>query len=274
MSSSSSAQDAEVNALVLKRMLQLENAQQYRDVDEETLQQMLSMCDGDILQSFIMVHGQDPSSRVKLDEIMEQVRTEKKTSSSLVGSSNDTPSNLLIITEDDNPQSSEQTVVPPPPTTTTMAANVTSADHVEIEMDESSGSDSGSGSSDDASDKSVELSLDMELKIRALRIKIKDRAPKYTNTDDGFLASLLTANDHDVEHTMQYLESLSNDSRDTLSPPKYVPPYEQPMTWDKNPSIPIPKEELEKMEQEGRIFYKPDALPVDCLEHVSVKLFI
>ncbi|KAG2387333.1 hypothetical protein C9374_001665 [Naegleria lovaniensis] len=112
------------------------------------------------------------------------------------------------------------------------------------------------------------LTLDMQLKIRSVKMKLKD-SKNIQNVEDSTLLNLLQLNDNDVQQTVDYLKECDASTlldNGGAPPPKAL--YVAPTTWDKNPSIPIPVEEIEKLKQEGRNIVNINQLPNDSLEHI------
>ncbi|KAF0977186.1 hypothetical protein FDP41_003839 [Naegleria fowleri] len=112
------------------------------------------------------------------------------------------------------------------------------------------------------------LTLDMQIKIRSVKIKLKN-TKNIQNVDDITVFNLLQLNDNDVQKTVKYLKECDSSTiLNSGAPPPTKTLYIAPTTWDKNPSIPIPPEEIEKLKQEGRNIVNINQLPNDSLEHI------
>ncbi|KAL9656620.1 hypothetical protein ABK040_002892 [Willaertia magna] len=244
---------------LLKRLLQRQDTNAYRDVDPETLEQLLVMNDNDLITSFVMVHGTEPT--INSDEIIRNFKLEQN-----VGNTNNNDINQTNLIQEEPPilpiarrvhfsdsdvsssdSSSTASVdplevrIPPPPTlnnnyNTGMVPPPPGtagykAPPITVPVSNT-----------------VKYDLTTELKITNLRNKLTKYSNEFKNTDRETIANLLFVNDGDVDKTFEYLKKNYEFKEDVVVKKKV---YIQPLTYDKNPEKKIPEEEKKRMIEEN-----------------------
>lgn len=202
-SSSSDESTSELHDLaqILRLMLIAENENAFRDVNVETLEQMIMMNDErDLIASFEMVSGMRPSSRVNVQQIKEEYKKSKKIPSSTLNSDS------IIIVDDEEKSKTDNLVV-------VKNQHPIADDSIEIIME-----DSGVRIPEPPVLEVEQIPIAVQMKLRVLKLKLND-AELLKEYSDHQLAQVLAEHENNVQSSADFImqQYVKNTVQSTLS---------------------------------------------------------